>query len=222
VDGAALSSKRRGWIAVAIDDEGFVAAAFYDAFHEVLAAHPAPAILGVDVPIGLAGDAGREADRAARAVLAGRGSSVFAAPVRATLTAATYVEACALSQAACGRKLSRQTWALVARIRELDDHRADERIFEVHPEVSFQKLAGGPLRDSKKSWGGHAARRRALERAGIALPDDLGPTSAVVADDVLDAAAAAWTARRIAKREAEPLPKDVHEHDGGRRIAIWV
>jgi hypothetical protein len=51
-------------------------------------------------------------------------------------------------------------------------------------------------------------RRRLLaDTAGIVLPDDLGPAGrAAAVDDVLDAAAAAWTARRVAHGQARPLP----------------
>jgi predicted RNase H-like nuclease len=39
-------------------------------------------------------------------------------------------------------------------------------------------------------------------------------------DDVLDAAAVAWTANRIAVGIASTLP-DPPEQVGGRRVAIW-
>lgn len=40
VDGARIRSKRSGWIAVAIDDEGFVQASFHTRFDELVAAYP--------------------------------------------------------------------------------------------------------------------------------------------------------------------------------------
>jgi predicted RNase H-like nuclease len=39
-------------------------------------------------------------------------------------------------------------------------------------------------------------------------------------DDVLDAAAAAWSADRLARGEAEPLPDPPAMVDG-REVAIW-
>jgi len=68
------------------------------------------------------------------------------------------------------------------------------------------------------TWNGQALRRRALERAGIMLPDELGEGGDVPVGDVLDAAAAAWSARRYAQRRAESLPGDA-EPDA--RQVIW-
>jgi hypothetical protein len=52
---------------------------------------------------------------------------------------------------------------------------ADDRVFEVHPEVSFCELAGECVAWSKKSWNGRLLRRRLLADAGIVLPDDVIP-----------------------------------------------
>jgi hypothetical protein len=41
---------------------------------------------------------------------------------------------------------------------------------------------------------------------GIVLPDNLGAAGDVPCDDILDAAAAAWSAHRIAKDMAASLP----------------
>jgi len=98
---------------------------------------------------------------------------------------------------------------------------ADDRVFEVHPEVSFCELAGECVAWSKKSWNGRLLRRRLLADAGIVLPDDVIPEVAgVVADDVVDAAVVAWSARRIASGTARTLPNPP-EVAGGRRVAIW-
>jgi predicted RNase H-like nuclease len=62
-------------------------------------------------------------------------------------------------------------------------------------------------------------RRRLLAEAGIELPDELSAGQAA-ADDVLDAAIAAWSAARRARGEAVPLPPDPPVQDG-RPVAIW-
>src|SRR6266498_5901111 len=46
---------------------------------------------------------------------------------------------------------------------------ADERIVEVHPEVSFRELLGRTL-SPKRTGSGGSERRLALARAGIDLP----------------------------------------------------
>ena len=87
---------------------------------------------------------------------------------------------------------------------------ADERVVEVHPEVSFRELIGRPP-SPKRTAAGPSERQLALATAGIDVPDLPYPF-----EDVLDGAVAAWSALRYA-REAVPLP-DGH---AGRIGAIW-
>jgi predicted RNase H-like nuclease len=55
----------------------------------------------------------------------------------------------------------------------------------------------------------------------LVIPDVLEAVGMVPADDVLDAAAAAWSAQRIARGEAKSLPSPPEEDERGREIAIW-
>ncbi len=71
----------------------------------------------------------------------------------------------------------------------------------MHPDVSFAELAGAPLTVCKSTWAGAEYRRQLLADAGVLLAGDLGEAGRRVAvDDVLDAAVAAWTARRVLDR----------------------
>ncbi|HKY64927.1 MAG TPA: DUF429 domain-containing protein, partial [Acidimicrobiales bacterium] len=76
------------------------------------------------------------------------------------------------------------------------------------------------------TWAGAAARRAAMAAEGIVVPDDIGPAGLVAgSDDVLDAAAVAWTARRIAAGTARcfPDPPPVLSGPGPRRVqAVWA
>lgn len=166
------------------------------------------AAVALDVPIGLPDDGVRACDVAARVVLSGGGArSVFAAPTRRVLGAATYQEGRALQPS-----LSAQAFGLVPRIREVDAavrarHAAvHDRVVECHPEVAFRRLTGIPLL-GKKSAGGALQRIAALTRALGALPS-VGPAQAAL-DDALDALACAWTARRWAAGEAVVLGGEV-------------
>ena len=115
-----------------------------------LAAPEAPSIVAVDIPIGLperAGPGGRAAENAVRPLLGARQSSVFSVPSRAALAAADYGEACRIAFASSEppRKVSKQLFMLVPKIREVDaclrdDAEAAGRVFEVHPEVAFWRL----------------------------------------------------------------------------------
>jgi predicted RNase H-like nuclease len=91
----------------------------------------------------------------------------------------------------------------------------------VHPEVSFRALADGvPPAYPKKTWRGQNVRRDLLTAAGLVLPDELGEADRVPADDVLDAAAAAWSAHRIALGTAGRIPKVPERDAEGRVIEI--
>jgi predicted RNase H-like nuclease len=210
---------REGWIALSLRHGGFERAVSAGSFAGILAAFPQAAAIGVDMPIGLPPPYPRAADAAARAFLAPHAARVFATHVREVYEAATHAEAARRARGSAGAAISLQSWRLRGKILELDRH-ADERVFEVHPEVSFRALTGRPLA-SKRTWDGQMARREALASAGIVLPADIGPAGLAPPDDVLDAAAAAWSAGRIARGEASTLPADPPRDARGRLVAIW-
>jgi predicted RNase H-like nuclease len=169
-------------------------------------------VVAVDIPIGIPVEGIRPADVAARAFLAGRASAVFATPIRAVLEAPDYAAARLV-----GPSTSAQAYALRRKILEVDALApTDERVYEAHPEVSFRALRKEGL-PPKKTWNGLLVRRSVLASVGILLPDDLGPAGVVPADDVLDAAAAAWSAWRIGRGEAERLPPGAEDRIG----SIW-
>jgi predicted RNase H-like nuclease len=195
----------RGWVALCLRDGRFERVALRPTFQEVLAEFPAAAAFGVDIPIG-AGP--RKADALARKCVGPRRASVFPAPTEEALRAGTFAETAGVS---------RQTFALFPKIREVAEHAADPRVIEVHPEVSFRALKGVDLESPKTSWNGFMERRRLLfSRARIDLPGELRTDAPLV--DVLDAAAAAWSAGRYALGLAESLPDEARP---GARGVIW-
>ena len=219
VDGCA-----RGWVFVRLEDGAFASAARHAHFAGGVAAARDAAVIGVDMPIGYPSspDQPRAADVAARGVLGRRASAVFSVPPRAVLTTPDWRTANERSRALTGRGLTRQSFAIAGKILEVEPVAAqDERVREVHPEVSFHALAGRPLAASKRQWNGQMERRALLAGVGIRIPDALGEVGTVAADDILDAAVAAWSAGRIAAGEAVSLPSPPELDDDGRPIAIW-
>ena len=123
-----------------------------------------------------------------------------------------------------GASFSVQAWALKAKLGQACELRTrmPGRLFEVHPELSFAALnAGTPVTAGKKTWNGQMTRRALLAAAGIRLPADLAAAGTVPADDILDAAAAAWTAARIDCGQAISLPHPAGRNEAGQPIAIW-
>lgn len=213
-----------GWITIALDDKGFVEARSFETFASLMAASARAKVIAVDIPIGLVDVPIREADQAARAMLVGNSSSVFNAPPRRAIapTVTTYAQAKAITLELCKKGLSRQSYALFEKIREVDAYESDPRVIEVHPEVSFRLMPHSLRLHRKKSWGGLHARLARLAAAGIVLPPSLGDADAVGIDDVVDAAVAAWSARRIHAGTARSFPeKPTQRSASGRAIAIW-
>jgi predicted RNase H-like nuclease len=210
----------RGWVAVRLVPGSGAADSFVGAeLGELVRRVPDAACIAVDMPIGLP-ESERAADALARRFVGPRWPSVFATPPAEVLAAASYEEANEIAARLLGgKRISQQAWALRRTIAEVAEvAAADERVIEVHPEVSFRAMAGEPLAYAKTTWNGQAARRRALARAGIELPEELGEAGAVPVADVLDAAAAAWSARRYAEGRAASLPEGAGV---GERQVIW-
>lgn len=211
-----------GWIAVHLRGGAFAEARFHPGLAELVQGADG-AVIAIDVPLGLSEDGGlwRECDLRARAMLGPRRGSVFPVPSRRVLECASRAEADRVQRRLAGKGVAAQSFALFSKIREADElRRRGVRLHEVHPEVSFAAMAGGPLAWSKRTWNGWAQRVRLLADQGIAVPDDLGDAGSVPVDDVLDAAAAAWSAGRIADGAAGSLPDPAGRDEGGRAIAI--
>ena len=167
----------------------------------------------------------RQADLLIRKAVGPRWASVFMTPVRPSLEAADFATATAASRRLAGEGISRQAFALQAKILQVDNwvRQTRHRVVEVHPEASFAQLAGAPLHSAKSTWAGIARRRQLLTEAGIVLPDDLGTAGEKAAvDDVLDAAAAAWTAMRVIRYQARPHPDPPELFSDGLASAIWI
>jgi predicted RNase H-like nuclease len=181
--------------------------------------------VGIDMPIGLPDAGRREADVLARAAVGPRWQSVFMTPVRAALAEPTFASAVARSRELAGEGISKQAFALRPRLLEVDAWVATSvvPVFEVHPEVSFTVLAGHPPEQPKKTWAGAVQRRGLLAAAGVEVPDDLGEAGRVAAvDDILDAAVAAWSARRWAAGAATSFPDPPERFGDGYICAIWA
>ena len=212
-----------GWVAAQVEDGhvswhvgDFAALMLVDA-----------AVVGVDIPIGLPPDARRRAaDVEARAALGRQRSSVFFAPPRVVLEAADQAHATRLSRAIGSTGVSIQLFHVLAKVAEVDavlraDPAAAARVVEVHPEVSFRRLAGTDVLPSKRTAQGRHARLAAVRSRwlpALALPAPLPGRAR--ADDCLDALACAWTALRWSRGQAEVLGGEVDGEGLPMRIVV--
>jgi predicted RNase H-like nuclease len=193
---------------------------------------PANGLVFIDMPIGLggAGEVGRVCDRQARQLLGVRRSSVFATPSRAALNASSYEQACALNAAACGRKLSRQAFNILPKIREVDtiiraNAQVRVRLRESHPELNFRMFADRPMAHNKRTAEGFAERLVVLEQYWPGASEAVAAARRqlrrlrVARDDIVDAFINALAAARPRGEHIRvPAAADLDECDLPRHI----
>jgi predicted RNase H-like nuclease len=222
-----------GWVGVALRDgrfDGAYIAGSVGALHEAAAAAGHVAVVGIDMAIGLPDASIRQAVLLARRRVGRLGSSVFLIPVRGAVEIERFADAVAHNRKLAGVGISIQAHGLRIKLLEVDawvrsslvDGDGDgPRVVEIHPEVVFAFLNGEPLTLNKRSWGGMNLRRSLLARSGVDLPGMLGGAERAGIDDVLDAAAVAWSAHRVATGGAQSAPDPPERFSDGLQAAVW-
>jgi len=206
---AGVDGCRAGWVAFKVEVPSLDTSVELVDVPTLLRSRPNDLLcLAIDIPIGLL-DSSRACDKAARKLLGKpRGSSVFAAPCRAALTATTHVIANQINRENTSRGLSQQGFGIIPKIEQVDDAiqtHCQGWALEVHPEVCFWALnQRRPMVHNKKSKEGAAERVALLRRDFTQIEEHLANRpSRVGANDLVDAAAAAWAALRWNRSEAE-------------------
>lgn len=239
-----------GWLAVFARTDGTVKLPrIVKSFADIVFGEERPAIIAVDVPIGLPEQSpagGRLAEREVRPLLGDRKSSVFRIPSRPAVDASVapepaddrerFFRACAIARETSddGKAFAKQGFYILDKVVEVDRFlRAHPghvgRVFESHPELAFVMMNGGvPLKLAKKVKSrvhppGLALRCSLLVRAGV----DAGIASMKAPkgagdDDLIDALACLVTARRIHRRAARSFPQDPPRDAFGLPMAIWA
>src|SRR6516162_5718757 len=232
---AGVDGCHAGWLlALARPGDGDVRLRVVPRFAEVIAAPEAPAVIAVDMPIGLpeqAGHGGRTADNMVRPLLGARRSSVFSVPSRRAVFAevgafgdqqsrsAAHRRACAVARETSDppRSITIFAFGIFSKIREVDavlqsDRSLHASVRETHPELAFWRLNGArPLPSPKKTEAGLSA----------AVVNGAPPKGAA-RDDLLDALACVAIARRIHRGLARPFPDPPERDACGLPMAIWA
>ena len=222
---------KAGWCVAAIRHRAsgweFVGVHVSESFHEILG--DLAELICVDIPIGLLDEPGhRLCDKEARRRLGKpRGSSVFPPPSRKSLTHEDYRAASSANLRATGKGLSKQSFAIGRKIREVDSlisPHLQERVREVHPELCIWSLNGGHAALwNKKAEAGREERWRLLTNVIASLPSE--PESLArpgcKVDDAIDALAAAWTAACIVGGHAQVVPEEPQVDQRGLRMEMW-
>ena len=205
-----------GWLTVKITEDDSVTLSIYDSIRSLWTDNQDAELILIDIPIGLpdSGNGTRACDIEARKVLKPyRASSVYSVPCRKALYAEDYKQASAINKKLTGKGLSKQSWMISPKIREVDtfllwskDARA--KIREIHPEVLFWALnEGRTMKHNKKTDDGVLERIAVIEQYSKLYAEILKGNERVninllltqkpgyARDDVVDAFAAAITAK---------------------------
>jgi predicted RNase H-like nuclease len=140
-----------------------------------------------------------------------------------------YNRANALSRSLLHKGISKQAFAIIPKIAEVNRFMTpgvQERVVEIRPEVCFWSLARQrPMVHAKRRAEGFEERRKhligALEGIHVPTRQEAGRAAPPAkADDVLDAIAAAWTARRFAGDRSHRLPPSPPTDERGLRMEM--
>jgi len=164
---------KKGWLVVNITLDGFEVDIFNN-IEEICARCREFDCMIIDMPIGLP-ESGRDAELRpeadARKLLAHRSPCIFNTPCRQSLFAENYLVASEINRAHLGKGLSKQSFAILNRIREIDDflNQAPEyanKIMESHPEICFAMLSPTrkPINESKYTSEGKEIRINILRQ----------------------------------------------------------
>jgi len=214
---AGLDGVPHGWMAVLRNTvSGETRGLVLSRWTEILKVAERPEVIAIDIPIGLLDEAqrgGRQCDQVARNLLGRvRASAVFSPPVFGALSATTYPGAVLRNRqsSACQLGISQQCYGLFDKLREIHSSitpEIQERVFEIHPELSFLEIAGHPTAMGKKTPAGIEERKKCLHGfAGLIEKFRKNRIPGAATDDLLDACAACWTAERIGKGIAVRIP----------------
>ena len=216
---------KAGWVGVRVAARGPLrpSVEIYSHFRNVIETDAT--VIAVDIPIGLLEESkkiGRCVESVARKLLGRRHVCVFSTPSRAV------VEYAVGKKFESGYGMTQQAWSICPKIREVDgviQPDDQSRVFECHPEICFREMQGKPMALGKDDPEGFNARRDVLHAEGFPegfLNRRRWSSETAGQDDLLDACAAAWTARRIKAGKACCLPDNPPIDERGLAMAMWV
>lgn len=204
-----VDSCKKGWFVVALNVSLNWEVGVFEDFSKVVAKYSSFDNLLIDIPIGLPTQGTRLCDVEARKILGRRGTSVFTVPCRKAVYSTGYEEACNVNLEINGKKLSKQTWNIIPKIKQLEKFLVSNtyylnKIRESHPEICFWALAGKkPMQNSKKTDYGIEERlnimKKIFPKAEILFNHSKQKfkRSEVSKDDIVDAMALCLSASNL-------------------------
>ncbi|MEX0771426.1 MAG: DUF429 domain-containing protein [Balneolaceae bacterium] len=229
---AGIDGCKAGWILISFDRDssGYEILRTDRELEDAFSEHDR---IFIDIPIGLNDEEyHRECDELLRKKLGPEyASSVFSPPIRPALHAPTYVEANMQSYEFTGKKLSLQAWNITPKVKTVDEllrkeKNWQEKVLESHPELLFMNLNGGMIYQKKNTKKGlkHrldliAAREKAAADFFREIKEEFRRNE-VEEDDIVDAMALAYAAKKSEEEAIKTLPENSPEDSKGLKMAV--
>jgi predicted RNase H-like nuclease len=207
---------KSGWFSVWENHTGNIQSSIFPNLYDLnnFFIHENHLIIGIDMPVILSDKNPRQADQLARKLLSKKASSVFSAPTPEMLEQPNYEKASSVSKRLFGKSMTLQSWYLFPKIKDVQTmiHHKKMNIYEIHPELSFRAMNNEKIiLQSKKTYEGFSIRNSLLAKyfkvfnfQEIRMQYE---KKDVMDDDILDAFAVLWSAKRIQSNEASFLPQ---------------
>lgn len=199
---------KKGWFYICLDDSDNWKTGIIPDIQSLVDEFHAECLILVDIPIGLRhdGETERLCDKEARKILGKRRSSVFPVPCRNAVYENSYREASDTNFQLTGKHISKQSWFISSRIRQVDELLTNsvKRKFvrEIHPEICFWSLNDRKSMNYYKRTPEGFEERLSVIRKVYSECDELVDDALneykrrdLSEDDILDALVAAVTAR---------------------------
>jgi len=222
---------KKGWFYIGLDDFNNYSFGIIPIFSECQKLIKKAEIVLVDIPIGLREIDTKErlCDLEARKVLGIRRSSVFPPPSRLVLKHTNYGISSKANFEYTGRQLSKQSFAIMNKINEVDEFvrstGTQGKIREMHPEVCFWALNGKrPMLYNKKKPEGIRERTLLLHQFHSNTEKVIAEAKTnflrkdVAVDDIIDALVGAVTAKN--KNNLRTLPINPESDEKGLKMEI--
>jgi predicted RNase H-like nuclease len=220
-----------GWAAAAISKEQ-LELKVYNSLEEIMNRYGSSKSILIDMPIGLKESSLQiRPEEEARKLLKGRASCIFNVPCRQAVYAEDYNKANELNKEILGKGISKQSYGISSKIREVDEFlikhpQFNNKLLEAHPEVCFAKLNykasfKEPVYESKKTDEGRKKRVEILKKYYNKLEDleeliSSNKNLSKAADDIIDALCLAVSAMVGQNNRFETIPERPEKDSEGR------
>lgn len=220
-----------GWIA-SIYDRGSFEIKKYSSVDELVEANKNYNELLIDMVIGLQSNKDEvRPDNAARALIPGRTSTIFAVPARQAVYAETRAAIREANKSALDKDLPAQAIAIIPKMRELDEFLQENpahknRLKESHPEVCFSRLNGSVVMSRKADEEGITERVGIIKQYMPEITEEYIYQEAkrfkCNADDIVDSIVLCITANLVAQGKTDVIPEVVQEDVTGLRMQMTI